>query len=396
VQSLSGAPVGSSNRLTFAYDPRGRRISRVVEAFTSGAWTITLSNRFVYDDWKLLAELNATNNAPINSFMWVLDLIGSPQGGGGVGGLLAITTTNAGTHFVGYDGSGNVALLVSATSGAATADYEYDPFGNVLRATGQLAVLNPFRFSTKFQDNETGLLYYGHRYYAPSIGRWASRDPSGEHRGSLYVIANNNTMSFYDYRGLGHFQFDTKYEFHHEFTEFIYTTQGWLPVGGQVRELSVEVDDHDWDLTKPGVAHIKNTKYKVQTEILIASSYEDSLIREWTLGEGFMSVWQHEQNHNEIYRRYHMASFSIYSMLDGKTVCKPCFFAFKAFADSANTMIMTQMRRAQYEYDWTAYGNLAAFGALEGLDASLPPLRQDAAAKMLQFTITCGISAFLP
>jgi hypothetical protein len=31
-----------------------------------------------------------------------------------------ISTTNAGMHFVGYDGNGNVALLVSAPNGVVT------------------------------------------------------------------------------------------------------------------------------------------------------------------------------------------------------------------------------------------------------------------------------------
>ena len=38
--------------------------------------------------------------------------------------------------------------------------FEYGPFGEVLRATGPLAKANPFRFSTKYQDDETDLLYY--------------------------------------------------------------------------------------------------------------------------------------------------------------------------------------------------------------------------------------------
>ena len=46
--------------------------------------------KFVYDGWNLMAELNATNNAVIRSFMWGLDLSGSPQGAGGVGGLLEV------------------------------------------------------------------------------------------------------------------------------------------------------------------------------------------------------------------------------------------------------------------------------------------------------------------
>jgi RHS repeat-associated protein len=54
------------------------------------------------------------------------------------------------------------------------------PFGEVLRATGPMAKANPFRFSTKFQDDETDLLYYGYRYYSTSTGRWLNRDPLEE------------------------------------------------------------------------------------------------------------------------------------------------------------------------------------------------------------------------
>ncbi len=54
------------------------------------------------------------------------------------------------------------------------------PFGEVLRGTGSVAKAHPFRFSTKFQDDETDLLYYGYRYYCASTGRWNSRDPVEE------------------------------------------------------------------------------------------------------------------------------------------------------------------------------------------------------------------------
>ena len=58
--------------------------------------------------------------------------------------------------------------------------YEYGPFGELTRATGPMAKLNPFRFSTKYQDDESDLIYYGYRYYNGSTGRWLSRDPINE------------------------------------------------------------------------------------------------------------------------------------------------------------------------------------------------------------------------
>jgi RHS repeat-associated protein len=61
------------------------------------------------------------------------------------------------------------------------------PFGEVIRATGPMAKANPFRFSTKYQDDESDLLYYGHRNYNASTGRWLSRDPVVESGFALVV-----------------------------------------------------------------------------------------------------------------------------------------------------------------------------------------------------------------
>lgn len=40
-----------------------------------------------------------------------------------------------------------------------------------------MAKANPFRFSTKHQDDESDLLDYGYRYYKAPTGTRVSRDP---------------------------------------------------------------------------------------------------------------------------------------------------------------------------------------------------------------------------
>jgi RHS repeat-associated protein len=91
------------------------------------------------------------------------------------------------------------------------------PFGEVLRATGPMAKANPFRFSTKYQDDETDLLYYGYRYYSPSTGRWPNTDPINElgfgvlvhiprvvnlnEEKNLYGFVRNDALRFYDKDG---------------------------------------------------------------------------------------------------------------------------------------------------------------------------------------------------
>lgn len=90
--------------------------------------------------------------------MWGLDLSGSLQGAGGIGGLL-LWKNNRGSFLYLYDANGNVGQLVNAATGAIAARYEYDPFGNTLVADGPEALNNPYRYSTKYFDVETRLYY---------------------------------------------------------------------------------------------------------------------------------------------------------------------------------------------------------------------------------------------
>ena len=90
----------------------------------------------------------------------------------------------------------------SSWSGRVVEQYEYGPFGEVLKKTGTVSSV-PFRFSTKYQDDETGVPYYGYRYYQPSTGRWLSRDPIQERGGpNLYDFVVNRPIGSIDRLGL--------------------------------------------------------------------------------------------------------------------------------------------------------------------------------------------------
>src|SRR5690625_2724773 len=161
-------------------------------------------SRLVYHDRNLLAEIDASSGNLVRSYAWGLDLSGSLQGAGGVGGLLAIRD-HAGNaiYYPVYDGNGNVTGLIDTVDSSIAAIYEYGPFGEAIRASGPAAELNPFRFSTKYWDVETELPYYGYRYYSPEMGRWLNRDPIGEVGGTnLYAMISNNPVNYWDYLGL--------------------------------------------------------------------------------------------------------------------------------------------------------------------------------------------------
>jgi RHS repeat-associated protein len=193
--------------LQFEYDWKGRRIHKQVWPTPDWSGTATTDLKFLYDGWNLIAELDALN-APtlLRSYVWGSDLSGTLQGAGGVGGLLFVGNfaSPIGYCAAAYDGNGNVMSLVSMADGSTAAQYEYGPFGEVIRATGPMAKANPFRFSTKYQDDETDLLYYGYRYYNAGTGRWLNRDPLGELGGfNLYASCANNLLNSIDLDGRG-------------------------------------------------------------------------------------------------------------------------------------------------------------------------------------------------
>ncbi len=195
-------------KLEFAYDGQGRRFSKKVYSWDGSAWTLASHTLFIYDGWNLLADLNALNsNAVVCTYVWGLDLSGSMQGAGGVGGLLFAQTVGGvpspRVDAAAFDGNGNVIGLVDMATGAKSATYEYGAFGETLIADGPMHGAFPFRFSTKYTDTESGLLHYGLRYCNPSTGRWLSRDPIEEQGGlNLFGFIGNDALNSIDQIGL--------------------------------------------------------------------------------------------------------------------------------------------------------------------------------------------------
>jgi RHS repeat-associated protein len=144
---------------------------------------------------------------------WGVDLSGTMQGAGGVGGLLQ-TTICTGTggstqtnNYPLYDGNGNVTDYVSQ-AGTTVASYKYDAFGNTHTSSGTLVNSFNYRFSTKVRDVETGLYYYGYRYYNTTTGKWINRDPIEETGGvNVYGFVGNDGVNTLDYLGNREVQF---------------------------------------------------------------------------------------------------------------------------------------------------------------------------------------------
>ncbi len=191
-----------SRVLTFKYDYLGRRVQKS-SALTVGATTTTTVTRYLYDGWNVIAEIGDTDNL-LRSYTWGLDLAGTLEGAGGVGALLQIHDYGANKDLLATcDAGGNIAALVNAADGTVEATYEYSPFGELLRCEGTYAKTNPIRFSSKFTDDESGLVYYGARFYSPSLGRFINRDPIEEAGGlNLYGFCANDGVGAWDFLGM--------------------------------------------------------------------------------------------------------------------------------------------------------------------------------------------------
>ena len=197
----------AANRLAAAYSNDVCVVSNAYDALSRRVLKVTPgeTRTFLYDGWNVVREEvrdNATGAVTeTRDYYWGRDLSGSLQGAGGVGGLLAYTRNDALCIPV-YDHIGNVVAVVDGTGATVTA-YEYDPFGNIIAQSGAEADDVPFRFSTKYFDSETGLYYYGYRFYEPQLGRWINRDLIGDDAcRNLYSISDNHPCLSFDLLGL--------------------------------------------------------------------------------------------------------------------------------------------------------------------------------------------------
>jgi len=194
-------PVDGDTKIENTYDYMGRRVKKTAYRYQDEDWTPEAGWRFVYYGWHLIEELEDTGGGQ-QAYIWGLDLSGSLDGAGGIGGLLSSINRTNSRHYC-FDANGNVSEVISSPDGGVAAHYEYAPYGNIICKNGLYADDNRFRFSTKYRDDETGLDYFGRRYSSPEMGRWISRDALREAGGiNLYVFANNLPTSYFDPLGL--------------------------------------------------------------------------------------------------------------------------------------------------------------------------------------------------
>ena len=165
--------------VTFKYDPAGKRIYKSSSAGTS---------IYAYDDDNLIEETNASG-VVVARYSQELN-VDEP---------MAMLRSGA-TSYYDADGLGSVTSLTNS-SGTAAEIYTYDSFGNLTASSG--SITNPFQFTGRESDPETGLYYYRARYNDPKIGRFITEDPLqfGSGDSNFYNYVAQNPVNYTDPSG---------------------------------------------------------------------------------------------------------------------------------------------------------------------------------------------------
>ncbi len=163
----------------FKYDPFGRRIQKVSPTGT----TI-----YVYDGANISEEVDASGA-----------VLARYTHGLGIDEPLAMLRAGVSSYYE-ANGLGSITSLTDS-AGAMAVSYTYDSFGNLTSSTG--SIVNPFRYTGREFDSETGLYYYRARYYDVSAGRFLSEDPISFWAGiNFYPYVLNNPVNLVDPYGL--------------------------------------------------------------------------------------------------------------------------------------------------------------------------------------------------
>ncbi len=141
----------------YKYDPFGRRIEKKVTESSA-----TTTTRFVYDNEDIILEYDGNGNLG-NRYVH----------GPGIDEPLAVIN-GKNSYYYHADGLGSIVALTDST-GKVQQTYEYDSFGNLKDQKNK--VKQPYTFTGREWDRETGLYHNRVRNWDPKTGRWLQFDP---------------------------------------------------------------------------------------------------------------------------------------------------------------------------------------------------------------------------
>ncbi len=180
----------------YNYDAENRRLTKkqYCRSHDDAEWTLETDTRFLYQGQNEIGAVNASGTLD------ELRVLGIGKGAE-IGAAVAIELKGHAYAPV-HDHQGSVISLIDSQTGQTTHVYHYSAFGEE-EIVKQNDLNNPWRFSSKRLDPESGFTFFGRRYYDSTIGRWTTPDPIGFDGGpNLYAYVLNNPLTHFDLYGL--------------------------------------------------------------------------------------------------------------------------------------------------------------------------------------------------
>ncbi|MDX9823069.1 MAG: RHS repeat-associated core domain-containing protein, partial [Syntrophales bacterium] len=182
---------GKTKEIRFGYDPFGRRISKTIQSDAIGTDcannTCPRTTYYLYDGPNIALEYDQASN-----------ITARYTHGPNIDEPLAVEKDNQ-AYYYHADGLGSV-IALSDAQGSIVQQYDYDSFGNMTTTGG---ITQPFAFTSREFDPETGMYFYRARYYDPKVGRFVTKDPIGFKGGiNVFAYVQNNPVNKLDPSGL--------------------------------------------------------------------------------------------------------------------------------------------------------------------------------------------------
>jgi RHS repeat-associated protein len=192
----------------YEYDGLNRRI---VKSVYQPAGTLNHRQHFYYnEDWQALEVRKETSGTedpdPLEQFVYhpyYIDAVLCRFYDDNVDGA------GIQQHYYAHDANFNVTAVRHGSS--VQERYRYSPYGAVtvldadfsVDADGKSDIANPYTFTGRRFDEETGLYYYRNRYYHAQLGGFVSRDPIAYAAGdpNLYRYVFSNPTYYVDSQG---------------------------------------------------------------------------------------------------------------------------------------------------------------------------------------------------